>query len=133
MDVYEATEELILKIQLNEAVPAMVDEGMARIDAIASIACMEVETVFKEVEPAKKAEGLSLWNAIVQSRCEERFSELRDVMPNTPRELINEDPDLETLNGIRRGIRRAMGRSYSDIENSRKRQRRGDKNWHKEL
>ena len=119
MNVVTSTDQLIRQIEEGDTIPMLVEHGMPRIDAIAGIVSIAAGTYFSKSSIAEKAEGLSAWHAALRSRCSEEYDQLRGNFPDATRAEINATPQLVTLNGIRRGIKRAMGQGYKDIRRHR--------------
>ena len=57
-------------------------------------------------------EYFSRWHRALKSECSDRYSELREVAePGVTKAEINQDETLQLLNGIRRGVHKAMLRT----------------------
>ena len=59
----------------------------------------------------REIEYLARWHSSVRADCSAKFESLKDQNPTTPKEELNQVRELQLLNGIRRGVHRAMVRS----------------------
>lgn len=70
--------------------------------------------------PGQEFQQLVTWNRWLRAACSERYADLQDPSKfdseGLGREALNRDPDLVMLNGIRRGVHRAMKTSQRYAE-----------------
>jgi hypothetical protein len=59
----------------------------------------------------EEVQYLTQWHTSVRADCSSRFRELKETKPNADRAELNQERDLQLLNGIRRGVHRAMVKS----------------------
>ncbi len=67
--------------------------------------------------PGQEFQQLIVWNRWLRAACSERYAELCDPTKydteGLGRDALNRDPELFVLNGIRRGVKRAMKQSQT--------------------
>lgn len=109
-----ATERLTRQFTNDEyLIPAFVETGMQRIDAIAGITGIVASSFFEHADTrGQEAQGLADWNNELRQKCSERFHQLCGDFPDMSREDINSLDEMILMNGIRRGVKHAMGQSY---------------------
>ena len=65
-------------------------------------------------------EYLSLWHRSVRGDCSDRYRQLAEEDPGAKKVTIREDRELQILNGVRRGVSRAMLAKHREAEKARK-------------
>lgn len=84
------------------------DEAVCQItEFVATGFCVGLPTHGHETE------YLGMWHYLLRADCSEKFAELKDKKPTATREELNQDRELQLLNGIRRGVHRAMVRNQN--------------------
>ena len=126
---YEAaTARLINDVEVKpELLELMVEEsGMpTRFDAIRTVVADTAPNFVapddEYARPGQLAHGLSEWHRYLLNQCSVSYWSLT-ADPNGPRmnrEEANADPQLQTLQAIRRGVRMAMNRNFRMARGSR--------------
>jgi len=125
----DATEYLIADFERRpEGIDMLVEEGQApnRYEAIrsivASIAPNFVVLVDEYARPGQLAQGLSEWHHYLLGRCAGTYRSLTAYYSDgsmMSREEANEQPQLQTLYAIRRGVRAALNNHYRYARSSR--------------
>ncbi|HUD10448.1 MAG TPA: hypothetical protein VMR28_02125 [Candidatus Saccharimonadales bacterium] len=111
---YEATAKLLGQFQRTpNRLEDLVATGVSLDEAACIITEEEVVTSFCSAISSRgqETEYLASWHSSVRSDCSKKFKNLKEQNPLSGREIINQDKDLQLLNGIRRGVHRAMVRN----------------------
>ncbi len=110
-----ATDRLIDQFNRgNDLIPTIVASGTPKIEAITDVTAIVATTFFRDARTrGDEAQGLSVWHQNLRSRCRTTFQELSQNYPDLEKEDVNAIDELLVLNGIRRGIKKAMSNSYS--------------------
>ncbi len=74
---------------------------------------------FELPSPAHAVMYLAGWHATLRADCSEMYRTLRQQDPELSREQANQNPELEILNGIRRGVHRALVREEHALQRRR--------------
>jgi hypothetical protein len=114
MDLAETTNLYIRHITNDtDTIAGFVKIGIPKIDAIANLVALSADQHFKDVESiGNVAQGLSDWNQYLRGRCSDQFEQYSEEFPYSDRYEINAIDEMVVLNGIRRGIKHAMGYNY---------------------
>lgn len=89
-----------------ETLDHITNEVGSRKEAIAIIVGEQAVSEFSGQPTGQVIQHLTAWHQIVADRCSEKYLKLRKGWLD--RDAANRDPELETLNGIRMGVHRAM-------------------------
>jgi hypothetical protein len=114
MNSLEATDRLVTQYTRDEyLIPLFVAFGIPRIDAVAGVTSLVATTFFQDAQKrGQEAQGLSDWHTDLRQRCSEKFYELKNTNPGLTKREVNAIDELLVLNGVRRGVKHAMGQSY---------------------
>ncbi len=94
-------------------IPALIETGMPRTDAIAIITGLVAPSFFEHSDTiGQEAQGLADWHNELRQKCSERFQHFCSELPDMNREAVNSLDEMILMNGIRRGVKHAMVKSY---------------------
>jgi len=97
-----------------ETLDALIEHTGSRTEAVAILIEMTASSDFMGTH-GESIVGLAGWNEYLRSRCSERYQALATVLSagqNPSRQEVNQDKLLQDLNGIRRGVHRALVRQH---------------------
>jgi hypothetical protein len=104
----EATDKLVAQFgRPSETLDVLTETMGDRVDAIAALTAT-VAPGFSHDQP--EHEYLNDWHSFVRADCSSTYDRLRTANPGASREEINQDDNLQILNGIRRGVHMAIVR-----------------------
>jgi hypothetical protein len=106
----EATDKLIQQFNIEGGVFAELEADGESPDKIATELTALVATTFKSClgTPAAEIEYLAAWRQSLREDCSARFRQLQREDPLLSKVELNQYRDLLVLNGIRRGVHRAI-------------------------
>ena len=112
----EATARLLYQFSRRPSeLEQMVDQGIELDEAVCQLTealangfyIPSFETVPMTLR-GREVEYLAQWHLFVKGLCSDNYRALRHQRPELSREELNQLEDLQLLNGIRRGVHRAM-------------------------
>lgn len=111
---YDAcTDRMLMQMDGSETIHMIIEAGHTVKEAYAGIVAVSATTFFADIEEhQQEPEYLSYWHATVQERCSARYADLLLANPSASRTRLNEDVQLQRLNGFRKGLQMARTRSY---------------------
>ncbi|MHB1865168.1 MAG: hypothetical protein ACYCPS_03335 [Candidatus Saccharimonadales bacterium] len=116
LEPHEATAKLFSQYERDpETIDLLVNEGMALEDAVCLVTQWVATSFCEGLSPGKELNYLSSWNKSVRTDCSIKFFILLEDDPTLRREDVKNDKNLQILNGIRRGVHRAMKRTQNSL------------------
>lgn len=120
MSPTDATMKLMHQFPGSETFEAILEQGSTPEEAALFITSFVATTFTHDLSAGEEIAYLSEWHRGMRDHCSLEYGALRQAHPEATREELNQNPTLQILNGIRRGVRSALVKQlhYAERSNS---------------
>jgi len=104
-----ATQKLIGQFENSETFAMLEAQGATTMEVATDLTAIAAATFLGDIAVQhQRFMYLSAWHRSAKNACSDRFQELQKVDYRVSRVTLNQVRDLQLLNGVRRGVHRAM-------------------------